>query len=490
MEKPRFDHLTKWFAIAGTRRGVLELVTALPLAGALSLHDDRSGAFSRQRHKPRHSDRRDRAHDEKKKKKKKKKRPCAQSGQTPGRGQSCCAGLVPNGAGQCAQPPSPTCASSCSGCCNGETCVTATSNAACGGGGVACGTCSNPTPACVNGSCAACTSSTQCSAGAVCEGGACLACDVCAVGCPFPTVRDALNAATAGATIRICPGTYQEDITISKKVTIAGAGQGTGAGDTVLQGTGANSVVTILGFNPPATLKRLRITGGAGAGGGINITGTDSVLTIEDCTITVNTGRSPGGGGIHNSAGSRVVLRRCTVSNNTTVDPGGGIHNLGQMTLIDCTVSGNNAVTYGGGILNGGAGTIRLESSSVRQNTAPAGGGIKTSGSIVLESSDVTGNAATYSGAGGNGGGIDNAGQLTVTDSTVSSNTAGYQGAGIYNSGTTIVDNSRVTNNHATVDGGGIFSGAGTATLRNDASVSGNTPTNCVGVTGAGCATP
>jgi len=67
----------------------------------------------------------------------------------------------------------------------------------------------------------------------------------------------------------------------------------------------------------------------------------------------------------------------------------------------------------------------------------------------------------------GNGGGIDNAGYLTVTSSTITSNTnnEGGEGGGIFNTGFLVLANSAVTKNSANF-GGGIFS-AGTMTAIN-----------------------
>ena len=57
------------------------------------------------------------------------------------------------------------------------------------------------------------------------------------------------------------PWHLPETITIGRPLTLIGAGQGTGAGDTILQGNGA-SVVTINPGVGPVTLQTLRITGG------------------------------------------------------------------------------------------------------------------------------------------------------------------------------------------------------------------------------------
>src|SRR5262245_51261407 len=75
--------------------------------------------------------------------------------------------------------------------------------------------------------------------------------------------------------------------------------------------------------------------------------------------------------------------------------------------------------------------------------------------------------------AGSGGGGIFNAGTLTLTYSTVRGNKA-YSGGGIDNAGTLTLTRSTVHSNTATNFGGGLLNGAGTVTLRNS-TLSGNT---------------
>jgi predicted outer membrane repeat protein len=96
--------------------------------------------------------------------------------------------------------------------------------------------------------------------------------------------------------------------------------------------------------------------------------------------------------------------------------------------------NGNSAGQDGGGIFNAGALTLRA--ARVRQNRA----GVVSPGS-------------------GSGGGIANVGQLLIADTVVLSNSANG-GAGIYSTGTLTVVNSTIRGN-----GGGIGSGAGISSL-------------------------
>src|SRR5262249_10322344 len=96
----------------------------------------------------------------------------------------------------------------------------------------------------------------------------------------------------------------------------------------------------------------------------------------------------------------------------------------------------------------------------------------------------ITGGVVTS----GTGGGIFNAGALTITNSTISGNTGVGLGAGIYNSFSFLtISNSTISGNELTAgasssDGAGIYNSFGNATLVNS-TVSGNrTPNNGGGI--------
>lgn len=246
--------------------------------------------------------------------------------------------------GTCSAPTPKTDGTSCGG---GQVC--------CGGSCVGCcgdGNCPNDRPVCQNHSCVApaCTSTADCPANTLCDGGTCQRCDVtCPSGTCSGTVRSYLNAHLAQQVVRICPGTYLENLSFESARTLIGAGDGTGPGDTILQGgapsSGANRVVYLF-TSLPVSLRSLRITGGDIYGGG-GIYNTHGPLTLTDCTVSGNTATLSWGGGIYNERGS--------------------------ITLDHTTVTGNSAVTAGGGIFSQSPSTVTLQNgSSVSGNSAPA----------------------------------------------------------------------------------------------------------------------
>ncbi|MHB8626739.1 MAG: choice-of-anchor Q domain-containing protein [Aggregatilineales bacterium] len=130
----------------------------------------------------------------------------------------------------------------------------------------------------------------------------------------------------------------------------------------------------------------------------------------------------------------------------------------------------------GGGIYN--AGTLTITNSSISGNsgdsgsTGGIGGGIFNQGALTVSNSTVSGNSAAY------GGGIANRynGTLTISNSTIFGNSVGVGGGGIFNDGPLTIDNSTVSSNSATTYGGGIFN-QGTLTV-NNSTVFGNSVSN------------
>jgi hypothetical protein len=162
---------------------------------------------------------------------------------------------------------------------------------------------------------------------------------------------------------------------------------------------------------------------------------------------------------------------------------GGG---SGAVTLRGLTIAGglDMATTGGAGILN--YGQLAVQSCVIRDNQvrvtggfipSAIGGGIYNAGTMTLINSAVTNNLAYASsteknGEYGKGGGIANPGQLTVLYSRVDGNTAtsedpfdigdAAEGGGIYNSGFLDIRFSSLDGNHASVyyayaAGGGVY---------------------------------
>jgi hypothetical protein len=167
-------------------------------------------------------------------------------------------------------------------------------------------------------------------------------------------------------------------------------------------------------------------------------------------------------------AGMTTIDGTTTIGTVLTIDAGETVK------VIGVTITRGTGI-HGGGIEN--AGSLTLKDSAVSRNIAQDGGGIWNDHSLTLNDSTISENAAATKGA-AFGGGIDNVGgSVTLNDSTISHNEAeGGLGGGIYNeSGTLTLNDSTVSHNEAAF-GGGIYNESGTLTL-NGSTVSHNTAT-------------
>ncbi len=123
--------------------------------------------------------------------------------------------------------------------------------------------------------------------------------------------------------------------------------------------------------------------------------------------------------------------------------------NIYYLLIQNGTATVVDDIYNGGGIYN--AGTLTLTGSEVYQNTAQnnGGGGIGNEGTMTITNSKIYKNTA------GTGGGVENGGTLTLTGSEVYQNTAEYGGA-IYTYAPLNVTSSNLYNNTAITSGGGI----------------------------------
>jgi hypothetical protein len=341
MDARRFDRLARALTEAGTRRGLLGILCALPLLGgflAVLDPDDAEARGRRRRRKKSHK------HGKGKGRHRKGKRKCK------------------------AHPKTRTCAGKCGKIKNN--CKKTIDCGAC-----ACGqACSGDTPVCWNDAC-------------VCG-------DVCASGCQFTSVQAAITAASAGSTIVICPGTFATNAaTLDKDLTLVGAGMGLDPStDTILDG-GQTSGVLVVNEGVTATLRALTITRGrAEWGGGIDHLGgtldldtvlvTDNeataggsgivsvgALTLTDSIVSLNGGEElGGGGGVYISfAGNTLTLVRSVVEENTA-PIGGGIQNF--QAIVNLTDNSHFRDNSADGLRNDG-GTVNVSGGSTFANNTP-----------------------------------------------------------------------------------------------------------------------
>lgn len=156
----------------------------------------------------------------------------------------------------------------------------------------------------------------------------------------------------------------------------------------------------------------------------------------------------------------------------------------GVATISGLTISGgfanggpNEVDGHGGGILNAGSLTLRnvaiINSQAGREGLASSsGGGIYSTGTLLLINSTVSGNKAFIT----NGGGLylASGGVSTIVNSTISGNSAAVSGGGLSVHGHLSSFNSTSTNNSAAISGGGIYLESGQVSSLANSIVAGN----------------
>ena len=177
-----------------------------------------------------------------------------------------------------------------------------------------------------------------------------------------------------------------------------------------------------------------------------------SITFSGDTSITLSSGQLAINKRLTIDGGSQAV----TVSGNNVTrvfDVGAsGVVTLSHLSIVSGTVSSS-----GGGIHNAGALTVQDCVLSDNVSAENGGGIFNIDGVLTVQNSVLSGNQA-----GAGGGGIGNRGALTLQDSTLSGNSASY-GGGIFNAdgGQMMVYNSTLSGNAATSDspyyGGGAI---------------------------------
>lgn len=136
-------------------------------------------------------------------------------------------------------------------------------------------------------------------------------------------------------------------------------------------------------------------------------------LTIDGTARNIKLRGGGFGSQFHVSAGAVAEVRGLTFELNPVgLDPdreGGGINNAGILTLNNVTVR-DNVAKFGGGVYS--TGTLIIQSGIISGNK---GGGVHSAGTVVLQQSTLSGNQGT---------GLTNTGTGAVANSTISGNGA------------------------------------------------------------------
>jgi hypothetical protein len=238
------------------------------------------------------------------------------------------------------------------------------------------------------------------------------------------TIQAGIDVANNGDTVLVAPGEYviTVPITFGGKSIIVKSEAGPDE-TTIRMGTPADtkrgSVVVFENNETAASiLDGFTITGGRGifapsggiwAGGGIYFDASSG--TVKNCAIVQNSASY--GGGVICSSNSLVTVNSCTIAGNSATGSGGGVFSVfnSSVTMTDCIVSSNSVTGatmgvagYGGGVSCAESSIVTLTNCRIADNSAGMGGGglyfVKTNAASTMTNCIIIGNSAGNWGAG------------------------------------------------------------------------------------------
>jgi parallel beta-helix repeat protein len=189
-------------------------------------------------------------------------------------------------------------------------------------------------------------------------------------GVDYSTIQAAIDAALAGDTLIVCPGTYYENIVLdNKNITLRSTDPSNPStvAATIIRATASDSVVKFIGGDT-STLEGFKITNGNPIyyGGGIYI-GSSSPTLLNN--VIVNN-QAVYGGGIYVGYYSSPIIQNNTITGNEADYSGGGICVVMSSSIIkNNNITENYATDHGGGIC------VYSDSNIFPANPRPSGWG-------------------------------------------------------------------------------------------------------------------
>ena len=198
-------------------------------------------------------------------------------------------------------------------------------------------------------------------------------------------------------------------------------------------------------------------------------------VNIVDSLFESNQARF--GGAIYSLVNSTLRLEQTTLVDNSAAAHGGALYNQATLALIESEVLDNSAFYAGGGLFNMG-GTVYVEGSRFYNNVLTNIGGESYGGGIYntwyhLGGDQYRAGAITLESSemqynqAMRGAAIDSNGTLTLTHSLLAFNQASERGGGLFSDdGQVILTNSTLSDNSAAFHGGALYKSGGTLTVQ------------------------
>ena len=215
---------------------------------------------------------------------------------------------------------------------------------------------------------------------------------------PFATIAAALACVTNGSTIKLSAGNFAGGFTISRDITLQGAG-----GSTVItapSGSVATTWAITIADGHAVTISRLTVDGGTTQGDVLAGAGS---LTVVDSVIRNGLGRAGAGIAVAPGAGAggaALTVLRSTLAGNVGMSGSGGGITLASSpnggpsntaTVTDSTITDNAGTSSdGGGAWVGTGDSLTVRDSTIADNRDD---GFTGSGTVSLTNTILAGNA-------------------------------------------------------------------------------------------------